>query len=299
MKKLLQRCIFYRSSEKVDFSFGNFFVFVAAQTVVFFALVYGICFVTNRDYLHVQLNSSWQAYLTCFLVVHLALSLFEYFFHRYMLHKEFWQWFGPLKRKHTEHHGITHVRELADTADDEGRAEVRNKYAITKPEQIKSSTFPAWSLVAFWGIFSLVFWPLQIALPRLPILFSGYSAVVFSFMLYEVIHAIEHLDYDKHWKPFVDRYRLVRNLYGFHLMHHSRDKVNQGIGGFCGLPIWDWIFGTYFVPAELPLPGARVTPKSQDPPPPRRLLRWLDERVAEREDAIKKQRMKEVLAKRS
>jgi hemolysin III len=190
---------------------------------------------------------------------------------------------------------LTHVRELKNTADTAGRVEVRNKYAIISPEQIQSSTFPGYALVAFWGLASIFLIPAQILLPSLPVLFAGYLGVAFSFALYEIKHAVEHLDYDKHWRRGVQKSRFVRRWYGFHLMHHSRIGVNQAIGGVFALPVWDWVFGTYFVPEELPLPGVQVTPESQEPPKPRRLIQWMDAWVDKCEKRIIDRRKAAVL----
>ncbi len=216
--------------------------------------------------------------------------MFEFFFHRYVLHSEFWRPLGAMKRKHTEHHSLTHVRELAHTKDEHGKTEVRNKYPILSPEQIESSAFPAYSLVGFLTVFSVILVPLQLLLPTHPVLVAGYCAFIASFSLYEIKHAIEHMDYEKHWKRWVEKSRFVRNWYGFHLMHHSRIRVNQAIGGVYALPLWDWVFGTYYVPDELPLAGVRISPEKLNAPKPRKLIVWLDEVVNRCEKRIVEKR---------
>lgn len=296
--RFLSRLVLYRTNEEVDFSFRYFIAFVVIQTGLFMALIYVVCLLADRNLLKTQLETSKLVYLSCFAVAHLVLSFFEYIFHRYVLHLVWLPWLAALKRKHTEHHQLTNVREVKVPLDEKGQAGVSNKYPITEPEQIRSSAFPGWALVAFWGIFSLLIIPLQFVLPNLPILFAGYLAVVFSFSLYEIVHAIEHLDYERYWKRLVERYPLVRRIYGFHLMHHSRVGVNQAIGGFFGFPIWDWIFGTYFVPDELPLSKAKVRPATQDPPAPCRLIRWLDRLAARADDRFKDWQKKAELIKR-
>ena len=238
------------------------------------ALVYMFGHLLSRDFVPAQLGASWSTYLVCFVTIHLGASLFEFLFHRYVLHLVPLRCLVSFRRKHTEHHQLTYVRELKTAA--VGTVEVRNKYPITRSDQIKSSTFPGYALVAFWGLFSVVLVPLQLLLPTAPILTTGYLAVVFSFLLYEIIHAIEHLDYDKYWKKYVERFPIVHKIYGFHLMHHWDDRTNQAIGGCFGLPVWDWVFRTYYVPKELPLPGVGRIPTINRPPPPRRLLRPLD-----------------------
>ncbi len=279
MKKLLARLVLYRTDEEVDFSFGYFISFVLIQTLLFMAAVYTICHLFKRDLIEVQFATFWPIWLLYFTVMHLVMSWFEYFFHRYTLHKVAVSWLATFKRKHTEHHSLTHVRDLRHKPNQSGHVQVRNKLAITEPEQIKSSAFPAYALVTFWGVFSLMIWPLQLLLPHSPILSAGYLAVVFSFSLYEILHAIMHLDYDKYWRKKVEQYPFIKKVYGFHAMHHSDELVNQAIGGFFGFPIWDWIFGTYFVPKDVPLPEAWVRPETQKPPEPRWLVRSLDRMV--------------------
>ncbi|MEW5884761.1 MAG: hypothetical protein AB1725_11125, partial [Armatimonadota bacterium] len=105
----------------------------------------------------------------------------------------------------------------------------------------------------------------------------------------------EHNDYYSFWKPRIERSRFFRCWYAFHLMHHSRIRVNQAIGGVFALPLWDWVFGTYFIPKHLPLPEATVPPESQVPPEPRRFIRWLDSWVAKAEDRIVARRKKAAL----
>jgi hemolysin III len=291
----MKRLVIYRTEHDHDFSFGYFTVFTLIQCAIWLVLVYFVTRWINPGLAETQISSSWYAYLGTFAAAHTLTGLFEFFFHRYVLHRVFWNLLSAFRRKHTHHHSLTHVRELKNTADTAGRVEVRNKYAIISPEQIQSSTFPGYALVAFWGLASIFLIPAQILLPSLPVLFAGYLGVAFSFALYEIKHAVEHLDYDKHWRRGVQKSRFVRRWYGFHLMHHSRIGVNQAIGGVFALPVWDWVFGTYFVPEELPLPGVQVTPESQEPPKPRRLIQWMDAWVDKCEKRIIDRRKAAVL----
>lgn len=297
MKKLLSRLVLYRTNEEVDFSFRYFVAFVIIQTVVFMAIVYAFCDLLGQDLIRVQVTASPVSYLVCFAAIHLVMSLFEFLFHRYTLHKVVFSGLATFKRKHGEHHALTHVRALNTNGYRDGAVGVRNKYAIVEPEQIKSSAFPGYALAVFWCLFSALIVPLQLVFPALPALTAGYLAVVFSFSLYEIIHAIEHLNYEKYWKRWIEQYPFIREIYGFHLMHHSNELVNQAIGGFFGLPVWDWLFGTYFVPDELPLPGARVRLESQKPPPPRQPIRWLDGYIARVESRSKERRKRLALSK--
>lgn len=277
---LLRALVLYRSTKKVEFSFGWFSIFVALQVGAFFTIAYFALKQWLPDVLAVQTDAPWQSYALCFLSAHLATAFFEFFFHRYVLHSVFWRFLRGLAKKHRKHHGLTHVVELKAIPIGPDRVEVRNCYPIVEPSQIESSAFPGWALVTFWGVFSPGIIGLQLLMPNLPWLATYYLAVAWSLWLYETMHAIEHLDYDRVWKPLINRPgligRIARKAYGFHLMHHSKDRVNQAISGFFGLPVPDWVFGTFFVPKELPLPGAVVDPKTQIPPRPLFLIAWLD-----------------------
>lgn len=295
----LKRFLFLRDEHDIDFALGPFIVLVVLQSVGWFAGSYFLWQWLRPDILQAQIASAWWTYPIWFTATHMVCGLFEYLFHRYVLHSEFWRALGSMKRSHTEHHSLTHVRELAHTADDSGKAEVRNKYPILSPEQIHASTFPVYALVSFFLLFSVLLIPLQLLMPAQPLLIMGYLAVVSSYSLYEVKHAIEHMDYEKHWKKHVERSRFIRQWYGFHLMHHARIRVNQAIGGVFALPIWDWVFGTYFVPKDLPLPGVRITPTSWTVPKPRWPISWLDSLVARCEARIVKKRKEKALARRA
>jgi hemolysin III len=290
MEPLLIKLIRYRSHDDVTFSMGWFCFFVTLQSALFFTAGFFLLRWLAPDVLAVQISAPWYSYILCFAALHLFNGLFEFFFHRYVLHSVFWESLKSFREKHTEHHRLTHVRELQTSQATDEQVPVRNKYPILTPEQIEHSAFPGYALLAFWALFSVILIPLQIALPGLPLLVTGYLGVVFSFSLYEIKHAVEHMDYEKHWRRRVENSKFFREWYGFHLMHHSRIRVNQAIGGVFCLPIWDWVFGTYFVPDELPLPEQTVSPASQIPPAPRQPIRWLDRVVDACEQRLKDRR---------
>lgn len=288
----LKRLVLYRTKQRVDFSFGWFSFYVAITTVGWLVLIGYLCIWLSPTLYTVQRSAPWYSYAICFTVAHMVMALFEFLFHRYILHSVFWQKLGFLKKKHTRHHALTHVVQLKNEPGIDDRIPVRNIYAIDEPEQIESSAFPAYALVSFWGIFNLLLLPTQIWLfPNQPLLITGNLAVTFSFWLYEVKHAVEHLNYEKYWQRWVERDdwigRIAKKVYGFHLLHHEEIRVNQAIGGVFGFPLWDIVFRTCFIPKELPLPGAKVTPESQVPPAPCRFIIWLDRVVDSCETTIR------------
>lgn len=287
----LRALVLYRSIKKVDFSFGWFSLFVGLQVGLFFSIGYLILANFAPHLLAAQSGAGWWRYTLCFGCIHLTLAFFEFFFHRYVLHSVFWRLLQGLARKHRKHHGLTHVVELKTAPTLSDKVRVRNCYPIVEPTQIESSAFPAYALVTFWGVFTPLIVTVQLISPEMPWLISGYSAVAWSLWLYETMHAIEHLDYERFWRPKIERPdllgRTARKAYGFHLMHHSKDRVNQAISGFFGLPIPDWVFGTFFVPKELPLPNTEVNPATQIPPRPLFIIRWLDTIIEACERRIK------------
>ena len=289
---MIKKLVLYRLP--VDFAFGWFSLFVVLQIAFWFCFLYFPLNWLWPGTWERQLASPFYVTVGCFVGFHLVVSFFEFVFHRYILHSVFWKLLQGLARKHREHHRLTEVREVRAQLLPNGTAPVRNRYPIVDESQIESSTFPGWALVSFWGIFTPLILVLQAVFPSLPVVIAGYLAVAWSFYLYEVKHAVEHLDYDKFWKRFVARPdwvgRTARKIYGFHLMHHSRFRVNQAISGFFGIPVPDLVFGTYFIPEQLPLPGALVAPDSQDPPPPCRFIQWLDRRVEQCEQRIRETR---------
>ncbi|MEW5884141.1 MAG: hypothetical protein AB1725_07950, partial [Armatimonadota bacterium] len=166
MKKLF----LFRDREHVEFAHGNFLVSVILQTAVWLVGNFFLWRWLRPDIAEAQITSTFWVVLGCFAVAHAFMGLFEYFFHRYVLHSVFWRPLAPMKRKHTEHHSLTHVRELKHKQDDEGNVEVRNRYPIVTPEQIESSAFPGYALVSFLLLFSGPLIAAQMLLPGLPIL---------------------------------------------------------------------------------------------------------------------------------
>ncbi len=262
--------------ENARFKHGKFLTlyliqFLAAQAGFISAGV-GVG-ITTYD---VQFHSAWYNYVGWFLGGHLFLSKFEWFYHRYLLHTVIWRWLRSQCDTHTHHHDLTDV------------TTIKNEYEIEHSHQNESATFPVYALGLFCLIFTVIFFlPLQIIFPGSPVLISCNCSVTFSLVLYEVYHAAMHLSYERYWKKWVERFHLIRQLYGFHLMHHANMRINQAIGGFFFLPIWDWAYGTYFVPSDsLPLPGKTLPQKLPVPHKARRLTRYLDELANEKQKRI-------------
>jgi hemolysin III len=69
-------------------------------------------------------------------------------------------------------------------------------------------------------------------------------------------------------------------------MHHANIGCNEAISGFFGMPVPDWIFGTYHQPKELLIDGRMATAKDFAIRPPRGFVAWIDRWARRREAGI-------------
>ena len=233
-----------------------------------------------------QLAGGAAAFIAVFVAMHLFLCFFEWFFHRYVLHSVTTRWLKAFACEHRHHHGLTPVRLRAVAAGSDRL--VLNEYPIIREPQFESSAFPAYALVAFWAWFTPMLVVGQLLLPRYPVMLAGYAAIAWSLLSYEILHAIAHWPYEW-WRNATEHPRFGafwRRLYGFHLMHHANMACNESIGGFFGLPLADWCFGTHHQPRELLLEGRKATARDFAVRPPRGLIRWIDRWSRRRESGI-------------
>lgn len=235
-----------------------------------------------------QLAGGAGPVLLVFLVAHFVLAFFEWAFHRYVLHVITWRALTYFAKGHRSHHGLTPIR-LQPAPAGQDRY-ILNRYPITEEEQFPDSAFPIYATAAFWVLFTPLLVGVQLLLPRAPILLGGYAAITWSMCLYEILHAIEHQPYEW-WKHAIEspRFgRMWRALYGFHHMHHANVGCNEAIGGFFGLPLPDWLFGTYHQPKDLLLEGRIATAKDFAVKPPPKLVAWIDRWARKRESRIRR-----------
>jgi hemolysin III len=270
------------SHQHERFSITRFSFLVAFQLAL---LALGFYFLLPGLWAGSLAAGPWAFFFT-FLAVHMLLAFFEWVFHRYALHGVTSHWLQKLATSHRHHHSLTPVR-LRPVTQGSDRF-VLNEYPITREEQYPDSAFPVYALAAFWLLFTPLLAAFQFLLPGLPVLLAGYAAIAWSMILYEILHAIDHWPYEW-WKHATEHPRfgaMWRRLYGFHLMHHANIGCNEAIGGFFGLPIPDWCFGTYHQPKELLLEGRMATAKDFAVGEPRRFVRWIDRWARKRETAI-------------
>jgi len=237
----------------------------------------------------------WQAqiafpvwpFIGAFLAVHLLTCLFEYFFHRYVLHRPVVGFLSRFYKQHTLHHNLTRIGRRRTPGGREVPF-VENIYPVTTPEQGEASFFPWYTLLAFAAFLTPVFALLQWLMPTWPWFFAGYGALAFALALYEVFHAIEHWAFER-WAPLIESKSfgwLWRRVYSFHLRHHAMIDSNEGISGFFTLPVFDWVFGTAVMPKTLFIHGSEWDASEFTRPRPYAFIRWCDERA----DAIVKGR---------
>ncbi len=261
------------------FSIRWFLLFVCVQLLL---LLIGIAYAFPGIW-KTQVTAGFGAFSLVFLVMHLFNSLFEWGFHRYVLHVAPFSWAKQLAKDHRLHHSLTPIR-LRKNEAGPGRI-VLNRYPIVEGTQFEASAFPWYALLSFWALFTPLLIGVQLCLPHAPVILGGYAAITWSMVSYEVFHAVEHYPY-AWWKRAVEHRHfgwLWQRVYGFHHFHHANVNVNETISGFFGLPVFDWLFGTCHFPKRLLLEGRLATADEFQVAPPRRFVRWLDSWARKRE----------------
>jgi hemolysin III len=266
------------------FSMARFTLYVALQfAILFFGVQVAFPGLWGR-----QIAAGPLAIVVVFVSFHLFLSFFEWFFHRYVLHFITMSLLSKFARDHRQHHRLTGIR-LRPVPGESHRV-ILNEYPITQPKQFESSSFPFYTLSAFWVLFTPLLLGLQWAWPTAPVILGGYAAIAWSMMLYELLHAINHWPYEW-WQRAIEHPRFGafwKLVYGFHLMHHSNVGCNEAISGFFALPVADWCFGTYHQTKDLLLEGRRATAEDFTVRPPSRLVRRIDRWARSREAKIQR-----------
>jgi len=237
---------------------GRFFAAVVGElgaAVLVFSLVAPRVF-------QAELSRPWGILLWT-AMLGLPLSLFEYLYHRYLLHSAVLPFMAAMHRAHNKHHSLTYVKAPVSPNEPAKLVPVSSRFPIEEDEQEESMMFPLYSLSIFLAIFvAILGLPLKLMLPGQPIMISLISAVTLYLVAYELWHAVLHLPFERFWKPFMaGRWtaRLAKRMYSFHLMHHWRPSSNLAIVGFWGIAVWDYAFRTHRRPVRLPLKGAEVT----------------------------------------
>jgi len=224
------------------------FLLVNVATLVSMLLFISIAF---PSLFAIALSQSWLTIFATFVLVHFATCFIEFFFHRYVLHKQF-PYLGHFYAKHTHHHSLTTVSQTG--------AYNSNDYPIIREEQLESSFFPWYTLLIFSIALTPVFVLIAFMYPTIPVLISGYIALLWAIVLYEFIHQLLHLPFEG-WEKIISNKKygeFIRKAYSLHLAHHANPRNNESISGFFGIPFADIIFNTIKVPQNLYTPREPV-----------------------------------------
>jgi hemolysin III len=224
-----------------------------------------------------QTSAGPVRFAVAFLAITLLDCFIEYFFHRYVLHKPVAGFLSRFYRQHKLHHSLTRIGRRRTPGGREVPF-VENVFPITTPEQSEASFFPWYTLAVFGAIVTPLLAFCQWLAPSFPWFFAGYTALAGSLVLYEVFHAIEHWPFEK-WAPLIEHPRfgrIWRKVYSFHLRHHAVTDCNEAISGFFTLPVADWVFGTFVLPATLYSDGGDWQLSEFSPPRPCAFIRWCD-----------------------
>lgn len=261
------------------FSVGWFITGIVAQVAAVYLLVSQVWPV----FWAAQLHATFQHKLSVFIPAAGFLCFFEWFYHRYVLHRKLFSSLVPILRfierqtnGHRDHHASCPIFTRFDR-DRNGRI-IINRYPIDTPDQYANSSFPPYALAAFGVLFTLPLLLFQFLLPDMPVMSMGYLAIVCSISEYETVHAIEHLPY-KMWKSLVEHKvfgRFWRMLYGHHHMHHFFMHYNENISGFFLFPLADIVLGTYCRTVNLLLDGNLATVDDYVEPKTPGWIKWLD-----------------------
>lgn len=222
----------------------------------------------------VQIQASWQSLAVTFIICHLFNAFAEHLFHRYILHVPLIPGCSYFYKSHTKHHGLTHIVYKKTTG-------ISNVYPIIEEKQHEDSYFPWYSYLAFVLVLSVPSSLAQWLLPNAPIFLAGSLALAWTISLYEIFHAIEHKPLEK-WLPLLEHRNpkirsFWRKAYAFHLRHHADIKCNEGISGFFGIPVADFVFRTWINPNTLYPHGGHVDLREFQPPKPVFFIRWFDQ----------------------
>jgi hemolysin III len=237
--------------------FPIFATTVLAQTAAFVGLTFWLLPQVAKAESHM-----WLGIIIWAAILGIPLSLFEYLYHRYLLHAAVLPFMSSMHRAHTTHHGLTNVQAPVTPRDPEKMVTVTSAYPVEEEHQEESMMFPLYSIAIFQAIFLILLaLPFKLMFPSQPILFATMLSVMLCYSLYEFWHAILHLPFETFWKPATEEWagkRMFRRMYSFHLMHHWRPTCNLAIVGLWGVAVWDYAFLTHRRPERIPLDQASV-----------------------------------------
>lgn len=261
--------------EHVDIPYATFFLATGGQLALWLGAYFWIAPTLFKSEF-----ASIGSLVLCTFLIGVPLSLFEYLYHRYLLHSAVFPFMSSMMRAHVTHHGLTNVKAAVKAKEPDALAPVKSEYAIVDKHQEESMMFPLYSISIFYAIFLLLIAaPLKLMLPGAPIIAATIFTSTLAYTIYEVWHQILHLPFHKFWKPLMQNRiygKVVSRIYGFHLMHHWRPTSNLAVVGFWGFAAWDYLFNTHKRPERMPLDKNFVNYYDGSLPKPRWPITTLD-----------------------
>ena len=162
-------------------------------------------------------------------------NLFEYAFHRWLMHRLH----GLVKREHMLHHGIF-------------RGDRR--YHVLQSEDRHFILFEWWQGPSIIGGHLPAFWAIGAATGR-PVWWLGSLALGVYYAAYEYLHWSMHNPCNRS----VERTALFRYLDRNHQLHHSQSHINFNVVA----PFGDLVFGTFRRTIDTPGDQHSITPPSR------------------------------------
>jgi hypothetical protein len=159
--------------------------------------------------------------LAWFLLFFLYAGMFEYVFHRWILHRPW----TSLSRPY-EIHAFLHHRVFGGDA----------TYHVQRGDDKDLILFEWWQAPLLLAVHAPVIWGVAVA-TDIAVFWGGMAALAVYYGLYEYLHWCMHNPTGRR----IERTRLFRYLDAQHRLHHRIWRANFNVV----LPVGDLIFGTY------------------------------------------------------
>lgn len=168
-----------------------------------------------------------------FLLFFLYANLFEYVFHRWIMHRR-WR----LLPYPWEVHTLLHHEVFGGNA----------TYRVQGEKHRDAILFEWWQAPLLLAVHAPLVWGAQIA-SGLPLFWGGMGALATYYALYEYLHWCMHNPAGR----WLEGTRLFQHLDAHHRLHHGTWRINFNVV----FPLADLLFGTFRPASALPQPAAR------------------------------------------
>lgn len=168
---------------------------------------FGLVAIFHQKHYYFSINASWYSIWTWFSLGVFYTHVFEYFYHRFALHRGL-PGLKKMKKGHRQHHRIFHPL----------------NYKTKNPADLGEVTtrWPVFPILLFIHYFiTLAVWPKNY-LGFVSIFFFG---VLLRFLAYDVTHYFSHLD-DNFFDRLVAKIPLLRRLRAYQDRHHCYTTIS-------------------------------------------------------------------------